>query len=121
MKFLFSVLVLILFLVAGCASQYPKEQVDAFAKCLTEKDVKMYGTFWCPKCAEQKKMFSTSFQYINYVECDPRGDDEQSELCIEKEVLKYPDWEFADGERKVGILPFETLSEKTGCLAPQHA
>ncbi|MBC8500395.1 MAG: hypothetical protein ISS25_03770 [Nanoarchaeota archaeon] len=118
MKKLFVLLVPMLFLLAACASKYPQEEVDRFAKCLTENKVVMYGTFWCPKCAKQKKMFGTSFQYIQYIECDPRGENEQSELCIEKKVEKYPDWEFIDESRMVGILSFEELSEKSGCPAP---
>ena len=79
----------------------------------------MYGTFWCPKCAEQKKMLGSSFQFINYVECDARGENEQSQLCIEKKVEKYPDWQFPDESRTVGILSFEELGAKAGCTTPQ--
>ena len=82
---------------------------------MTEKGTLMYGTFWCPKCAEQKKMFGSSFQFINYIECDARGENEQSQLCIEKNVEKYPDWQFPDNSRTVGILPFEELASKSGC------
>src|SRR5579885_3423480 len=42
---------------------------DAFAKCLTTKQAKMYGAFWCPHCAEQKEMFGSSFKYAPYIEC----------------------------------------------------
>jgi len=103
------------------SDKYSRESIDNFAKCLTEKGTLMYGTFWCPKCAEQKKMFGSSFQFINYVECDARGENEQSELCIEKNVEKYPDWQFPDGSRVVGILSFEELGAKSGCTPPQKS
>ena len=112
-------IILILVFVSRSKTSYSRDSIDNFAKCLTEKGVKMYGTFWCPKCAEQKKMFGSSFQFINYVECDARGENEQSELCIEKDVQKYPDWEFADNSRVVGITSFEYLGAKAGCPAPQ--
>src|SRR3989344_7986467 len=102
-------------------SKYPRESIDAFAKCLTEKGTLMYGTFWCPKCAEQKKMLDSSFQFIDYIECDARGENEQSQLCIEKNVEKYPDWQFPDGTRLVGILPFEELGAKAGCTPPEKS
>ncbi len=108
------IILAVVFLSKG-GKKYPREAIDSLAKCMTEKGTLMYGTFWCPKCAEQKKMFGSSFQFINYVECDARGENEQSELCIEKKVEKYPDWQFPDNNRKVGILPFEELAAKSGC------
>ncbi len=95
------------------------ESMDNFAKCLTEKGTIMYGAFWCPHCAKTKKKFGESFSYINYIECDPRGDNEQAELCISKQIDKYDTWEFADGSRLVSEPSFEQLSEKTGCQVPQ--
>lgn len=91
---------------------------DNFAKCITEKGAVMYGTFWCPHCAKTKKMFGESFNFIKYVECDPRGDNEQSLLCINNEIDKYDTWEFADGSRLISEPTFAQLSEKTGCPIP---
>jgi thiol-disulfide isomerase/thioredoxin len=105
------------FLFSG-GKKYSQEELDKFANCISDSGAKMYGAFWCPKCAKQKKMFGSSVQYFKEIECDPRGENEQSELCIEKNVEKYPDWEFADGSRKVGILSFEELAEETGCAMP---
>ncbi len=76
----------------------------------------MYGTFWCPHCAKTKKLFGSSFNYVNYVECDPRGDNEQSILCISKNIDKYDTWEFADKTRIISEPTFEQLSQKTGCI-----
>ena len=47
---------------------------DAFARCLTERGVKMYGAWWCPHCVEQKEMFGASFEYAPYVECGIKGE-----------------------------------------------
>ena len=44
-------------------------KLDDFAKCLTQKSVVMYGAYWCPHCQAQKKLFGSSFKYVNYVEC----------------------------------------------------
>tara|TARA_Y100000310_G_scaffold225672_1_gene227711 strand:+ start:11144 stop:11509 length:366 start_codon:yes stop_codon:yes gene_type:complete len=119
-KMLTILLVPLLLLLAGCSStSISQEKIDTFAKCLTEAEATMFGTFWCPHCAKTKKKFGSSFQYINYVECDPRGDDEQSEYCIEKEIDKYDTWEFKDGSRIISEPTFQQLSEKTGCAVPE--
>lgn len=115
------VIVLILAFALTGGKKYPQSEVDAFAKCLTENEVVMYGAFWCPHCAKTKKNFGSSFQYINYVECDPKGDNEQSELCIERGIDKYDTWEFASGERIISEPSFEELAEKSGCMMPQES
>ena len=112
-------LVAFLFIAACSSSQYPQERVDALANCLANKGVKEYGAFWCPNCAEQKKMFGKSYEIIMsrdvYIECDPRGEKEQAELCLEKNIEKYPTWEFPSGEVVVGVTSFEELAQKAGC------
>src|SRR5271154_1875582 len=47
---------------------------DAFARCLKDRGVKMYGAYWCPHCVEQKEKFEASFEYVPYVECGIKGD-----------------------------------------------
>lgn len=121
MKLLFLLFVVGLLVLSGCGPKYPQEQVDTFAQCLTEQGAVMYGTFWCPHCANTKKLFGPSFQYIDYVECDPRGENEQSELCIEKGIDKYDTWEFTDGSRLISEPTFAQLGEKTGCAVPVKA
>jgi glutaredoxin len=101
-------------------TSYNQESIDEFAKCLTDKGAVMYGTFWCPHCAATKKKFGSSFSYIEYVECDPRGENEQSELCLDKKIDKYDTWEFSDGSRFLSEPSFEDLSGKTGCSVPEE-
>lgn len=118
-KILIFVLVFLTIFIIACSPQYPKEYSDKVANCLADKGVKEYGAFWCPNCAKQKKMFGTSYDIIMnrgvYIECDPRGDNSQTDLCLEKQVQKYPDWEFPDGPRVIGVLPLEELYKKAGC------
>lgn len=87
---------------------------DSFAQCLTEKNVVMYGAFWCPHCANQKKLFGKSFQYVTYVECDPQGKNSQPDLCLQKGVQSYPTWEI-NGTIESGEMPLNVLAEKSGC------
>lgn len=115
------VVVIGIFAFSG-GEKYVQADVDAFATCLTESGAVMYGTFWCPHCAATKKKFGSSFQFISYVECDPRGDNEQAELCIEKGIDRYDTWEFNGdaGSRVIGEPTFEQLAEKTGCPVPEE-
>ncbi len=93
-------------------------RLDAFAQCLTGKQLKMYGAYWCPHCAEQKEMFGDSFQYVPYVECGVRGSREPAPLCAQAGIKHFPTWQFPDGERREGALALQTLSQKSGCPLP---
>src|SRR3989338_7994022 len=123
MKVLLGILLIVILVISGCSgSDYTKEQLDGLASCLKEKGVKEYGAFWCPNCAKQQKMFGSSYDIIKerqvYVECDARGDNPQPELCLEKNVLKYPDWEFSDGTRLTGVQDLDVLATQAGCDVP---
>lgn len=91
---------------------------DAFAQCLTEKGMVEYGAYWCPNCAEQKRMFGKSFQYLTYVECDARGKNGDPALCNAKGISGYPTWITAEGEELRGVQQFETLARISGCELP---
>src|SRR5579872_724465 len=58
-------------------------RLDSFAKCLAAKQVKMYGAYWCPHCADQEAMFEASFKYVPYVECGVPGSRDEAPLCKE--------------------------------------
>ncbi len=91
---------------------------DSFTQCLTDKDVKMYGAFWCPRCQDQKKIFGSSVNKLNYIECSLPDRSAQTEICIAAGIQSYPTWEFADGSRAQGELTFEELSLRSGCELP---
>ncbi len=92
--------------------------LDAFAKCVAEKKATMYGSFLCPHCDDQRKLFGPSFRYIPYVECSVRGSRQTTFPCIAAQIRFTPTWIFADGERRTGVQPLKNLSEKTGCRLP---
>ncbi len=130
-----SLLTILLLLVSCSRSPYSEESRNALAACLAEKGVKEYGAFWCPNCAKQEKMFGQAMQIAKergvYIECDPRcnvpkeelpkacrGIIGQTDLCLKKNVNKYPDWEFPNGERLVGVQELTTIATKAGCTFP---
>jgi hypothetical protein len=111
--------VVLLFAVAYGAGWYHKNHhYDAFAKCLAAKQVKMYGLYWCPHCAEQKERFGKSFQYVPYVECAIKDKPGITEQCQTAGTKMYPSWQFAGNPPKEGELSMEELSDKTGCSLP---
>jgi hypothetical protein len=93
-------------------------KLDVYAKCLTAKKSKMYGLFWCSHCAEQKEMFGSAFQYINYVECGVPGTRQETEECKTAGIKHFPTWEFANATRHEGVLQLDALSKQTGCPIP---
>jgi len=104
---------------AWCAGWYYRtHRYDAFAKCLAAHQVKMYGLYWCPHCADQKEMFGASFKYVPYVECAIKGSNEMPVQCKIVGVKQFPAWQFGMDPPKEGVLSLEALSDKTGCSLP---
>lgn len=95
-------------------SQRPGEH-DAFAQCLTDSGVKMFGAYWCSNCQQQKSLFGRSWDYVNYIECSLPNQGGQTEECNDEGVEGYPTWEFADGERQMSVISLEQLSAISGC------
>jgi hypothetical protein len=91
---------------------------DAFAQCLSEKQVKMYGLYWCTHCAEQKEMFGASFKHLTYIECGIKGSKDEEPTCKAAGGKNFPTGEFPDGSRKEGTQPLLVLSRQTGCTLP---
>lgn len=88
----------------------------ALAECLTQKGAKMYGAYWCAHCKEQKQLFGSAFEKIDYVECSAPGNpQQQSQACKDADVSSYPTWVFADQSRKSGAIPLQELADQTGC------
>jgi glutaredoxin len=93
---------------------FPRESrsgtFDAFAQCLAEKKITMYGADWCPHCENEKKAFSDSFRFVPYVECpqDPNR-------CLAAGIKGYPTWIFPDGKKLEGEQGLQKLSAESGC------
>jgi glutaredoxin len=103
--------------VVGCNTGEETAYYDtaSLAECLTENDYTFFGAFWCPHCADQKELFGEAVVYLDYVECDPRGENPDVEACVEAGVESYPHWQGPDGRSWTGTQPLETLAEISGC------
>ena len=95
-----------------------KSPLDEFAMCLAKHNAAMYGSFLCPHCQDQKKLFGPSFIYVRYVECSLAGSREMSNVCKAAQIQHVPTWIFEGGERRIGVTPLRELSDRTGCKLP---
>ena len=109
----------LLILISGCSSGPPPGFYDNFAKCTAEKGAVMYGAYWCLHCEKVKKQFGDSFRYVNYVECDPKGENAKPELCIENNIEEYATFIFADGSRLTGEPTLKQIADKACCTLPE--
>jgi hypothetical protein len=90
---------------------------DALAQCVADSGAVFYGAFWCPTCQRQKTEFGKSSSLLPYEECSTPDQKGQLQICKDKNVVRYPTWEFASGERVEGALSREDLATKTSCEA----
>lgn len=99
----------IIFAVKQSANE-SSNNLDAFAQCLTQKGLVMYGSATCPHCQNEKNRFGEAFQHVNYVECLT-----ESKRCVEKGINSVPTWVLADGQKLVGEQGLEKLAVVSGC------
>jgi glutaredoxin len=117
-------LVIAVLLVAGLHLHYSgvfdaaagpeDQQLKALAIHLTDKDVKFYGAYWCPRCQEQKALFEASAERLLYVECSSGGRGSAlTKACATAKVRTYPTWII--GERRyTGLQTPQSLAAATG-------
>ena len=83
----------------------------ALAKHLTATGAKKYGAFWCPHCYDQKQLFGKeAFAEVDYIECDPQGENPQREACLAAGIQSFPTWE-VDGKFYPGTKTLAELAE----------
>lgn len=85
----------------------------SLAKYLGSRGAVMYGSFKCPHCNDQKKMFGSAFKYIGYVECHPQGPEANPSLCTARGIRNFPTWEI-NGNYYQGALSMQRLSALSG-------
>jgi len=115
---LFLVIYFALEKITGGAVSVDASSTDQFAKCLSEKNVKMYGAYWCPHCVNNKGMFGNGGKILVdleiYVECDAGGENPQPGVCSEKRIGGYPTWEI-NNKLYSGEMSMDKIAELSGC------
>lgn len=83
------------------------------AQHLRRTGAKMYGTYWCGHCAEQKALFGAAFRFINYIECAEDGPNARPDLCRRANIPGYPTWEIG-GRQYPGTQSLAELARLSG-------
>lgn len=91
------------------------EAVKALAKCLQENNATMYGAKNCGHCNAQKDMFGPYFKYVRFVDC--RASSTDAKECNQQKVGKFPQWNFANGQKIVREANLEQIAHKANCEA----
>ena len=79
----------------------------------------MYGLYWCPHCADQKRdvRLFISLRALRRV-CQRNDPHELTPACKAAGVKLFPSWQFGADPPKEGVLTLQELSQKTGCSLP---
>ncbi len=84
--------------------------VQDFAQCITRSGAKMFGSDRCPHCLDQKAMFSSAFEFIDYVNCDFHPQE-----CAKAQIHSLPTWHIGTKMIPSGIKSFSELAKLTSC------
>lgn len=96
-----------------------QEELEKFARCLTEQGLVMYGSITCSGCRAQRKAFGKAFAHITEIECNPHIENAQVDRCLAKKIEKTPTWimesQGQEVKRLVGYQLLEDLSSFASC------
>lgn len=111
-KIMLSLGVILILIITGCSltgGTVTKTSTNSLAKCLTEKNIVMYGTEWCSHCQNQKKLFGNDFKDVTFVDCD-----QNPGKCDAAGVTGYPTWKIM-GKNYPGEMSLSQLASLSGC------
>jgi len=105
-----------LFYMASEEPKFTPAQQESLAKCLKDKGVKLYSTWWCGYCKKQEAAFGAAAKYLPKVECSSPGKHDQLAECEAAGIDGYPTWVFPDGSRiDRYVRDLRLLSEQAKC------
>ncbi len=88
------------------AAPNPAELADH----LRESKALYYGSWRCPACITQTRLFGDAANKLPYVECaKPKELPIQAAACQTAEIRAYPTWILESGERREGVQTLEEL------------
>lgn len=104
-------------LAAETASESAEVQL---ARYLRDTGVQMFGAFWCPHCQHQRARFGKdAFAEIDYIECDPQGENPRPQLCRDEQIQGYPTWKI-NGQLYPGDRSLDELADLSGYRGPRN-
>lgn len=103
--------------VALIGTDAAKAQPDpgALADHLSRTKVMYYGSWRCPACQYQGRLFGEAAVRLPYVECGkPKELPIQAAACKREKIRAYPTWILPNGERRKGVQSLEDLQNWSG-------
>lgn len=95
---------------AGWLSPPADPRLELLAEHLETSGAKYYGTFWCPTCQKQRRLFGRAAEKLPYVECTPNGRTGPIAFeCASQSVESFPTWVIR-GQRYTGVLSADELA-----------
>lgn len=92
----------------------------ALAQHLKQIGAKMYGSFTCSHCQNQKHLFGKdATSQFDYIECNPEGKNPQTDLCQAAKIQGLPTWEI-NGKFYQGEKTLQELAELSGYTGPRN-
>jgi hypothetical protein len=88
--------------------------LENFARCLTEKEIILYGTAWDGHTQKQKELFGKAAKYLTYIECMAEEGGTVLSECELAEIKGFPAWEIFENII-VGRISIKRLSDLSGC------
>lgn len=83
------------------------------AQHLRASEAKFYGSYWCPECQKQKRLFGRAAEQLPYVECSPNGRNGAMAFeCAQAGIESFPTW-IIRGQRVSGVMTPEELARRT--------
>ena len=84
---------------------------EALADQLSEAGLKYYGSWRCPACQYQGRLFGQSaLERLPYIECaKPDALPEQAQACRSAAIEAVPTWIHPSGERRTGVQSLNEL------------
>lgn len=99
---------------SGILGQRGDPRLHGLAEHLARSQAVFYGAYWCPSCAEQKRIFGAAAEKLPYVECAPGGPNSpMTGECARAGVSGYPTW-VIDGRAWVGVRSAQDLAAMSG-------
>ena len=84
---------------------------EALADQLSQAGIKYYGSWRCPACQYQGRLFGQSaMERLPYIECaKPDTLPKQAQACRAAEIEAVPTWIHPSGERRTGVQSLNEL------------
>ena len=98
-------------ILTACSPSPSDGILDEFATCIKDVWIRVYVMDGCWHCINQEKMFGSSFNKLNVINCSS-----EAKRC--GMIQWTPTWVLPNADQLPGVQSLEKLSEISGCELP---